>query len=855
MNKNIQLYKIYQIKSTFWFSKLTLQLYVLSHLLTFLPHQVFAQGNPPNMLVIMADDLGYYDIGFNRIHAPDEPYYGIIPTPNIDRIAQSGVTCTRAYVAHPFCGPSRAALLTGRYPHEVNSQYNLPNGGKDCNGQDVGIPIGPDSDFFSKVLQEEANYTTYMVGKWHLGNAQQFDPISRGFTEYYGFLGGGHQYFPAGDPSQGINSSNQIAANQNNTGINDYFKYLEKNRQVIPDESRYVTRAISEEAVNFIKAGKQSSQPFLAYVAYNAPHTPLQAPLPDKDQFLLDNPNFLSNIENSPDILNSNNVINAATEAERQEIIAELIQDRITYATMVAIMDEGIGNILDELQSSDDGGSVFDNTIVIFLSDNGGKLREAGGVNYPLDRGKGSVNEGGFRVPMAISWPDGGVPANLLHNYPVSSLDIYPSLLAAANLAIPNRLDGENVLNDIKTTSPTLRNDPLYILRHYNGFSNVSIMDNIPGSEKKVIKKANGDWQYYDLASDITEMNNLNNGATVLEAETIIHRLVPKVRILAEQHLQPLFFDKCNVGENWVNNNMPRFKDASNRPEADTPDETFYFDCYANLTDSDNDGVCDELDLCPGGEDAIDANANGIPDFCDACVDVQLNVLLEGTYNTAIDAMETALNTQHGILPGQTPVSLLITPTPQGQPYNNPPWNYVGGEGSDWTDINYSSDVVDWLLVSFRTGEEKNTEISQVAALLTKSGSVDFPTCALLNQGIDSVYVVVEHRNHMGIMSPQKVAILNGILSFDFSLADSYRDATSFGQKQMGAKWGMYAGDGDQSDFPSYDIQGTDKSLWLESNGTFSSYDIRDFNLDGDVNGADKALWDANNGVSSRVPK
>lgn len=594
--------------------KLTLFFAIVSLLISISSDTAFSQ---PNIVLIMADDLGYYDVGFNRIHRPDIQDYGIIPTPNIDRIAQSGATCTRGYTAHPFCGPSRAALLTGRYPHEVGSQYNIKNGGEDCNGQNVGIPIGPDSEFFSSILQQQGNYLTYMIGKWHMGNAQQYDPLSRGFTEYYGFLGGGHQYFPEGDASQGINSSNAIAANQNNTGINDYFTYLEKNRQWLTNESRYVTRAISEEAVNFIKQGKQSSQSFLTYVAYNAPHTPLQAPLPDINQFKIDNPNFESNLQNSPDILNAKKVVEAATPAEKQAEIDKLIKARIIYATMVTIMDEGIGKILDELQSSSNGGSVFNNTIVIFLSDNGGKLREAGAVNFPLERGKGAVNEGGFRVPFCVSWPGGGIQANTTYDYPVSSLDIYPSMLAAANLAIPNRLDGENVLQNIANVSATLRNDPLYILRHYNGFSNVSIFDNIPGSNNKLIKKANGTWKQYDVDTDIGEANDINNATTT----ELINRLVPKVRLLAEQHIQPLFFDNCgNVLTNWIDKNMPRFKDGSNRAAADTPDETFFLDCLGALQDSDNDGVCDGLDLCAGNDDTIDANANGIPDACDVCV-------------------------------------------------------------------------------------------------------------------------------------------------------------------------------------------------------------------------------------------
>ena len=143
------------------------------------------------------------------------------------------------------------------------------------------------------------------------------------------------------------------------------------------------------------------------------------------------------------------------------------------------------------------------------------------------------------------------------------------------------------------------------------------------------------------------------------------------------------------------------------------------------------------------------------------------------------------------------------------------------------------------------------------AALLMKDGSIDFPDrCALDAAVADSLYVVIEHRNHMGIMSPVKVPIINGVLFYDFSSSDSYRDPTAFGQKQLPTgEWAMYAGDASQFDFPSFDINGTDKTIWFDNNGVFDYYFSPDFNLDGDINGQDKSLWFENNGISSRVPK
>jgi len=239
------------------------------------------------------------------------------------------------------------------------------------------------------------------------------------------------------------------------------------------------------------------------------------------------------------------------------------------------------------------------------------------------------------------------------------------------------------------------------------------------------------------------------------------------------------------------------------------------------------------------------------------CVELNIQAYLEGNYEPTNNRMKTELNTDRGLLPGQTPTSNLVTPTPAGQPYHIAPWNYNGTEGEDWTDADYTADDVDWVLVSFRTGIAKNTEIAMTAGVLDKFGNINFPDrCVLSGDVVTQLYVVVEHRNHIGVMTPQPVNIVNGTLTYDFRAAESYRDPTSFGQKQLPTgEWVMFAGDADQSDFPSFDITGTDKTVWFDNNGVFDYYISPDFNLDGDINGEDKLLWFDNNGISSRVPK
>ncbi len=239
------------------------------------------------------------------------------------------------------------------------------------------------------------------------------------------------------------------------------------------------------------------------------------------------------------------------------------------------------------------------------------------------------------------------------------------------------------------------------------------------------------------------------------------------------------------------------------------------------------------------------------------CVDIELYAWLEGAYDISTSEMRNTLVSTRKLLPGQTPASNLATPTPAGQPYSGSPWNYAGTEGAGWTDADYTGDETDWVLISFRTDITKSTQVGMTAGLLMKDGSIEFPNRCALNSNVASpLYIVLEHRNHIGIMTPQPIDVINNVLVYDFRLGDSYRDQTSFGQKQLPTgSWCLFAGDADQYDFPSFDINGTDKTIWFDNNGIFDYYFSPDFNLDGDINGQDKSLWFENNGISSRVPK
>lgn len=253
---------------------------------------------------------------------------------------------------------------------------------------------------------------------------------------------------------------------------------------------------------------------------------------------------------------------------------------------------------------------------------------------------------------------------------------------------------------------------------------------------------------------------------------------------------------------------------------------------------------------------------------------VDLNVWLEGPYNETANQMNTYLNKKagsmlhRGVLPGQTPLQgQVVIQTPAGQPYNIQPFNYAGKEGANWDDSNYEqikqtygADVVDWILVSFRSDFIQNTALYKAVGLLLEDGRIVFlqpiTTTDLNLPANNSVYIVVQHRNHMLVMSHVAVALVNNSLTYDFRAQDSYK-ANSTGQKQLAnGQWVMIAGEIDPGlGGLSDDINGLDRIQFLKENGTFDQYSKSDLSMNADVSGADLLLFNQNNGYSSRVPR
>ncbi len=234
------------------------------------------------------------------------------------------------------------------------------------------------------------------------------------------------------------------------------------------------------------------------------------------------------------------------------------------------------------------------------------------------------------------------------------------------------------------------------------------------------------------------------------------------------------------------------------------------------------------------------------------CVGIDLTVFLEGPLNEASGQMDTGLN-DRGMLPGKTPISPLGIPTPAGQPYNIAPWNYFGTEGAGWTNANYDADVVDWVLVSFRTGMNISTEVAQAAALLKKDGSVEFIDPCVLDGSISGpFYILIEHRNHAGVLTSSPVNLVGNMLTYNFGT----NNTVSAGQKLVGSKYCMYAGDASQvGDAGGYDLNGLDKAIWDAQNGLFYQYSPADFTMNGDIDGQDKSFWSSNNGIASVISR
>lgn len=354
----------------------------------------FAADAPrkPNIVIIVGDDMGYADVG---VHGCTD-----IPTPHIDSIAKAGVRCTSGYVSGPYCSPTRAGLLTGRYQQRFGHEFN-PGPAIAANAA-LGLPL---TETTIADRMKAAGYRTGLVGKWHLGGAKKFAPNSRGFDEFFGFLGGAHTYFPPG-PMMAGKQANAAPIFRNEDQVK---------------EPAYLTEAIGREAVAFVE--KHADEPFFLLVTFNAVHTPMQAPPKYKEKF--------ADIENPT---------------------------RRTYAAMMAAMDDAVGLVLAKLRDK----NLEENTLVCFISDNGGPPVNASS-NGTLRGYKAQTFEGGIRVPFFVQWK-GKLPAGKTYDQPVIQLDLTATALAAAGAKVEegNKFDGVDLLPYLEGKQASPPHENLY---------------------------------------------------------------------------------------------------------------------------------------------------------------------------------------------------------------------------------------------------------------------------------------------------------------------------------------------------------------------------------------------------------
>ncbi len=417
----------------------------------------------PNIVVIIADDLGYGETG---MMGNDE-----IPTPNIDALAASGVRCTSGYVTASYCSASRAGLFTGRYQSRFGYEMN-PTGKRNLHPE-AGLPT-TETTFVKRL--SEAGYATGLVGKWHLGTSEAKQPLRRGFDEFYGFLHEGHYYVP-GPPyekvltmirdnsleeGKRVREKNLIRGNyaqMSEPKYDDDNPILRGEEEIV--EADYLTDAITDEAVDFIE--NHSSKSFCLVVSYNAVHSPMQAKNDDMEA--------LRRIKD--------------------------VQRRI-FAGMLMALDRGVGRVRDALQEQ----GLTRRTMVVFLSDNGGPTAELTSSNAPLRGGKGSLYEGGIRIPMVWSFPD-RLPAGRVEDRPVLSLDIAATALDAAGLPAVEGADGISMLRWINDPSRDPPHKKLYWRMAGGKLAYRS------GNWKIVRPKKGEPIELYHLAGDVGESRNL----------------------------------------------------------------------------------------------------------------------------------------------------------------------------------------------------------------------------------------------------------------------------------------------------------------------------------------------------------
>ncbi len=421
----------------------------------------------PNILYIVSDDLGWKDVGFHG--AVD------IKTPNIDKLAAEGARLEQFYV-QPMCTPTRAALMTGRYPFRYGLQtLVIPSKGT------YGLPT--EERTLPEALKA-AGYDTAMVGKWHLGHAdQKYWPRQRGFDYHYGAVIGEIDYFT-----------------RDSHGVLDW----QRDNKAVKEEG-YVTQLLGKDAVKVIRE-HDTKKPLFLYLAFTAPHAPYQAPKEYLERY--------KNIEDPA---------------------------RRAYAGMITCMDDEIGQVLAALDKK----KIRENTLIVWHSDNGGtKSKQFAGEgdmskvkipcdNGPLNGGKGQLYEGGTRVPALANWPGHITPGSEVKGM-IHVTDMFPTLVTLAGGAIDKGkpLDGFNIWPALSGGQPTERAELIYNIEPFNAA--------LRQGDWKLLWKASlpSKIELFNIATDPNEQTNLAD-----QQPEKVKELQARIQALAKEAAPPLFFD------------------------------------------------------------------------------------------------------------------------------------------------------------------------------------------------------------------------------------------------------------------------------------------------------------------------
>ena len=424
------------------------------------PRSLFAAKSSerqPNFVFFLIDDMGFKDLGC----------YGssFYETPNIDKLAKEGMRFTDAYAACPVCSPTRASIMTGKYPARLNLTDYLV-------GRRRGKLIPP--EYIHQMPLEEvtiaealkqAGYTTCFIGKWHLG---------------------GKPYWPE---HQGFDIN--IGGTQSGMPRNYFWPQWRNNPPIEGRAGEYLTDRLTDEALKFLEAKKD--KPFLLYLSHYAVHIPLQA---------------------KKDMIEKYKAKAAKQPAKEPRFLPEgsskarQVQDHPVYAGMVESVDESVGRVMGKLEEL----GVADNTVVIFMSDNGG-LSTAEGLptsNLPLRAGKGWLYEGGIREPMIIKWP-GVVKPDSVCSVPVTSTDFYPTMLDMADLPLnpEQHIDGVSLVPLLKGNQKPERKAIFWHYPHY-GNQGGSPGGAVRAGDYKLIEfYEDNRAELYNLKEDIGEKKNL----------------------------------------------------------------------------------------------------------------------------------------------------------------------------------------------------------------------------------------------------------------------------------------------------------------------------------------------------------